>query len=214
VSPRAPDEPASNEFKQATHELNNLVAVLLGHVDALSRVIGEDPGLRRHVDALTEALRRSENVARKLSLIAGGGEAGPTPEATKEALRGTETVLLVDDEASLRTVTARFLGMNGYKVLEAGDAKEAQIVFNQSPRIDVVVTDAMMGEMSGFDLARALKVRAPALKVLFVSGHSPDELRRQSGTSEDLHILAKPFRPKDLLHRLRDMLDAGKASAG
>lgn len=205
-------------FRQATHELNNLVAVLMGHVDALSRALeGTDPR-RKHLESLQETLARSENVARRISLMASGQDAAQMLEAArpsdeKSALRGTETILLVDDEVSLRGVTGRFISMNGYKVMEAANAQEALAAFDKAP-VDILVTDMMMSGVGGVDLARRLRARKPDLKVVFLSGHSADEMRRQAGDAVPADFITKPFRPKDLLSRLRDILDSGCSARG
>ena len=139
----------------------------------------------------------------------------PLISASPVPLQGTETVLLVDDEASLRSVTGRFLGMNGYKVLEAGNAEEALAAFDGSDgAVDVLVTDLMMEGMNGAELARRLRGRRPTLKVLFLSGHGLAEMRRHTGDEPEENYLTKPFRPKDLVLRLRRLLDAATVDLG
>ncbi len=214
------DHAAPEELRRVAHELNNLVAVLLGQSEALARTLDAGDPRRKHMDALFDTLRRSEQSVRSLTAIISGTDpkllqlSPRSANASPEALWGTETVLLVDDEAALRSVTARFLGMNGYKVVEAGGADEALAAFDRAGgSVDVLVTDAMMGAVSGFDLAKSLRGRNASLKILFISGHSPDELRRTAGLGEDLAVLSKPFRPKELLHRLREMLDNGRETA-
>lgn len=210
-------EAALAAFRQATHELNNLVAVLMGHAEALSRACEAGDPRRRHVEALMETLARSEVTARRISAMASGQDAlqmldAARPTDGKEALWGTETVLLVDDEAALRGVTGRFMSMNGYKVVEAGNAEEALKAFEgPAASVDVLVTDMMMAGMGGVDLARKLRDRKPDLKVVFLSGHTAEEMRRQAGDAGPADFVTKPFRPKDLVTRLRDILDAAGA---
>jgi CheY-like chemotaxis protein len=216
MSSDASEKNAGAELRRVAHELNNLVAVLLGHAEALARSLDAAHPARKHVDSITEALARSSDASRRFSAILNGvdpAELGkvltPPVVSSQQALSGTETVLLADDEVALRGVTARFLSMNGYKVLEAANEAEARAAYERAGgAVDVVVADVMMGATSGLDLARSLRGKNPALKVLFVSGIRPADM-------DDRDFLPKPFRPRDLLKRLREILDEReKASSG
>jgi CheY-like chemotaxis protein len=207
-----PDNEAA-DVRRLIHELNNLLAVLHGHAEALSRSLdGEDPR-RKHLDGIYDVLNRSTESVRRVSAAINGCVPELTPlSAPPVSMQGTETVLLVDDEAALRAVTGRFLGMNGYKVLEAGNAEEALAKFDGvGAEVDALVTDLMMEGMNGAELARRLRDRRPGLKVLFLSGHGVAEMRRHTGEEPEENFLTKPFRPRDLLLRLRRVLDAATA---
>jgi CheY-like chemotaxis protein len=207
---KAAPEGEGGDLARAVHELNNLLAVMQGYAEGLSRAVGEDENCRRQMEALMEALQRSNGVARRISALARGRkpeEEGAAEAAQRGSVWGTETVLLVDDEEALRAVTGRFLGMNGYKVLEAGNAGEAVAAFERAGRVDVLVTDLMMPGVSGVDLARTLRERKPDLRVLYLSGHDMQQMKEHAGGAPGTGCLTKPFRPKDLLVRLRDILD-------
>ncbi|MBS1816520.1 MAG: PAS domain S-box protein [Acidobacteria bacterium] len=137
-------------------------------------------------------------------------EAEP-PTATEERVdtptrRGHETVLLVEDEDSVRKLARLALERAGYTVLVAENGAAALVVAeeHQAP-IDLLVTDVVMPEMRGPDLAQALRARRPGLKVLFMSGYVQDALDRADISEAD--FLLKPFTLKDLSQRVRAAID-------
>ncbi len=120
--------------------------------------------------------------------------------------RGTETILLVEDEPSVRKLTRVFLERNGYKVFDAPHALEALRLFELRQPIHLLLTDIVMPEgVSGLELASLLKARDPALKVIFVSGYSTEI----SGIDLDPKtvLLRKPCPPEEMLESVRDALD-------
>ena len=129
----------------------------------------------------------------------------PAPEA---APRGSETVLLVEDEPALRAVARRVLQRQGYTVLEAadGDAALALVATHQGP-LDLLVTDVVMPGLSGRDLADRLTAARPDLRVLFVSGYSGEALAHHGILDPDLAYLEKPFNPDALAIKVREVLD-------
>ena len=129
----------------------------------------------------------------------------PAPEA---APRGSETVLLVEDEPALRAVARRVLQRQGYAVLEAadGDAALALVATHQGP-LDLLVTDVVMPGLSGRDLADRLTAARPDLRVLFVSGYSGEALAHHGILDPDLAYLEKPFNPDALAIKVREVLD-------
>jgi CheY-like chemotaxis protein len=131
------------------------------------------------------------------------------PAETKSAL-----VLLVEDEERLRSPLVRGLRRSGYTVLEAESGPQALEVaeFHEGP-IDLVLTDVLMPGMSGRDLASRLRVRRPGLKVLYMSGHTQNEIRYQGVQEEGLAFLNKPFTIQKLLSTISHVLgtwDAGR----
>lgn len=121
------------------------------------------------------------------------------------------TVLLVDDEAAIRTLLSQSLRHSGYQLLEAASAADALAINNLSPApIDVLVSDIVMPEMSGLELARELSASNPQLKVLFMSGfyESPTNVKA------DWEFLQKPFSPRALCDRLARMCPLPPASSG
>jgi CheY-like chemotaxis protein len=123
--------------------------------------------------------------------------------------RGTESVLVVDDEPLLRALAVRTLGGAGYRCLEAADAAEAmQVVEREQGRLDLVVTDVVMPGMSGGSLGDQLAVTRPGLRVLYTSGYTDEDASRRGLLARGKPFLQKPFSPNDLAHRVREILDA------
>jgi len=122
--------------------------------------------------------------------------------------RGTETVLVVEDEPALLRLTKRSLEALGYTVLAASRPEEAlELAAAHAGPVHVLVTDVVLPGMNGRSLAELLLARAPNLKCLFVSGY-PDGAMGQSGeVDEDVHFLQKPFTPKALADKVREILE-------
>jgi two-component system cell cycle sensor histidine kinase/response regulator CckA len=124
---------------------------------------------------------------------------------------GTETVLLVEDEESIRRFAAEVLRASGYTVLEAPLPSSAiAMAESESGPIHVLLTDIVMPEMSGPDLAEAIKERHPATRPIFMSGYSNDAAVNQRLLEAGTAFLEKPFRPADLTRKVREVLE-GKA---
>ena len=122
--------------------------------------------------------------------------------------RGSETILLVEDEDEVRTVARRVLTEAGYTVLEAANASEAIEIFDRSrSEVSMLVSDVVMPGLNGHELSQILRRRAPTLRTLFVSGYSFDA-RGDSSGFDDESFLAKPYDPTDLARRVRSILDA------
>jgi len=117
---------------------------------------------------------------------------------------GTETILLVEDEEPLRHVFIDLLTQLGYRVLGAGSGKEAlDMALKHSGSIDVLVTDVLMPDLPGPELAVALRDTRPDMKVIFVSGGVTSEFKLAPGAS----LLMKPFTVKMLSAKLREILE-------
>jgi CheY-like chemotaxis protein len=129
----------------------------------------------------------------------------------REAPRGSETILLAEDDDALRSLGARVLGAFGYNVLVARTGSDAlRIVAEHVGPIDLVATDVVMPEMSGGQLVeRVLKAR-PGIRVLFMSGYTDDEVMRRGVIDGQTAFLQKPFTPDMLAHKVRAVLDAPK----
>lgn len=127
-------------------------------------------------------------------------------EAVKTSPDGT--ILVVDDEAAVRTLAWQILGSRGYQVLSAGDIAEALRLADAYPSvIHLLITDVMLGSESGVDLARAILVKRPETAVLYISGFSPDAIRAsQSDGAPDGGFLEKPFTPEGLIDCVRTVL--------
>jgi signal transduction histidine kinase len=121
--------------------------------------------------------------------------------------RGSETILLAEDDEVLRTLTARILTAQGYRVLEASDGVEAlRVAERHDGALDLLTTDMVMPSMGGHDLANELSARRPGLKVLFVSGYTDDAVGRGELQPGDA-FLQKPVDPRMLARKVRQVLD-------
>jgi CheY-like chemotaxis protein len=134
-----------------------------------------------------------------------------TEPASPTSRSGTETVLIVDDEAALRAVAARILGRSGYRVLTAGSGGEAlQLVERHDGPIDLLLSDVVMPGMSGPQLGERLRQRDPGLKLLFTSGYTDDVALRHGLGGDRLQFIPKPYSVADLTRKVREVLDAGR----
>ena len=133
--------------------------------------------------------------------------AGPAATADVSALRGDETILLVDDDPLLRQTVRRRLLMQGYTVLEAQDGEAAQRLWRPFPgRFDVLVTDVIMPKVVGPELAMALREDASQLPVVFMSAHLSQEGGNAPDADAQTALLGKPFTASELLHAVRRVL--------
>jgi CheY-like chemotaxis protein len=122
--------------------------------------------------------------------------------------RGSETVLLVEDEDGVRALSRHVLHGSGYTVLEARDGSEAVRVAGQHRgRIDLLMTDVIMPRMGGREAAERLVRLHPGLKVLFLSGYTDDAVVRHGILEAEVAFLQKPFSPASLAAKVREVLD-------
>jgi two-component system, cell cycle sensor histidine kinase and response regulator CckA len=134
-------------------------------------------------------------------------DAGPAPS-------GTETVLLVEDEAPVRAVALRALRALGYRVLEAADGDEALAVAKAyTAPIDLLVADVVMPRLGGIELARRLRAKRPRIRVLHVSGYIEPALREGPAVVPGAAFLYKPFLPEALARKVRELLDLPERDA-
>ncbi len=131
------------------------------------------------------------------------------PPAPTTPLAGQETILLVEDEAGVRLVTRKFLQKRGYTVLEAEHAEEAlQLCQQYAEQIDLLITDVIMPDISGPELAGQLSQLQPTLKILYISGYADEVLKEYKTPNQDFILLEKPFSSDVLASKVRQMLDA------
>ena len=130
--------------------------------------------------------------------------------AQREAPRGgSETLLLVEDEDSVRASVRRLLEWHGYRVIEAGNGSEALRIYEDDPEaIDLVLTDLAMPEMGGHELVAQLRAQNPALRVVFMSGYAETTIANNGAMPEGTGFVEKPFTVDTLMHQLREVLDA------
>jgi CheY-like chemotaxis protein len=123
---------------------------------------------------------------------------------------GSETVLLVEDESSVKRMVREILAKLGYTVLDAGDGQSALDVCGaQQAPIHLLVTDVVMPGMTGPDLARAVKILRPETKVIFMSGYTENSVLANDLIEPDANFLQKPFTPEEFAQRVRAVLDDG-----
>jgi len=143
----------------------------------------------------------------------GGAETGTAAPARPAAVPGgAETVLLVEDDDTIRSIARRALAEAGYAVLDAATPSAAlALARGHRGRIDVLVSDVLLPEQNGWDLCRALQVDRPGLPALFVSGYAGDRLDGRPLLPDDAVLLQKPFTPSQLLAGVRDALKRAPA---
>ncbi len=125
---------------------------------------------------------------------------------------GTETILLVEDEESLREVTREYLCSKGYSVVAACDADSAIAAAKKGPRtIDLLLTDVILPGSSGVQLAQRLACENPQLRVLYVSGYTADAVVHHGGPAVNFGFLSKPFSLSTLARKIRAVLDSERA---
>jgi two-component system cell cycle sensor histidine kinase/response regulator CckA len=133
----------------------------------------------------------------------------PRPKRTATAkLEGSETILLVEDEEALRTLLGRFFRLFGYNVLEARHGGEAMSICKRHQGlIHLLVTDVVMPRMSGPELADHAARLHPEMKVVYMSGYTDRDLAPYGALDPSKTIIPKPFRPMDLVKKVREFLD-------
>ncbi len=124
---------------------------------------------------------------------------------------GTETILLVEDEAPLRRMLEESLAHAGYRVLEASDGTDAIRRFEkQAGSIDLLLTDVVMPLVNGRQLAQRMTSAGPQMRVIYMSGYADDVIAYHGILDESTTLIQKPFSPASLLLKVREVLDAGK----
>ena len=132
--------------------------------------------------------------------------------ATSVAHAGDETILLVEDEAAILEMTTQMLEQLGYNVLAADTpGKAIRMARDHSGTIDLLLTDVVMPEMNGRDLAKNILSLYPEVKRLFMSGYTADVIAHQGVLDPGVHFVQKPFNTHTLTAKIRETLDADKA---
>ncbi len=135
----------------------------------------------------------------------------PAPAAVA---RGSEAILVVEDEQAVRTLIRNILEAHGYSVVEAHRGKEAlEILQQRAEPVDLMITDVVMPEMSGRELAEFATVLAPRMKVLYISGYTDDAIVNHGVLGSGVPFLQKPFTQEALTRKIRDLLDERRDTA-
>jgi len=134
------------------------------------------------------------------------GDARP-PGAAGET--GTETILVVEDEATVLGIATRILAAAGYTLLSASNGDDALRIAEQHPgKIHLVLTDVVMPRMSGREFAERISLARPGVRILFMSGYTDDTILHHGIVDEGTHFLGKPFTSNDLTRKVREVLGA------
>jgi PAS domain S-box-containing protein len=128
-------------------------------------------------------------------------------------LHGSETVLLVEDEEGVRKLARSILQRAGYRVLEATDSAHALLLAGEHGAIDLLLTDVVMPQMSGAEIATRVLAQRPGLKLLYMSGYTDNAVVLHGVLRSEAAFVQKPFTPAVLLSKVREVLDAPPAKA-
>jgi len=129
--------------------------------------------------------------------------------AEKTTMVGSETILIAEDDRDVRDLIESLLNDHGYSTLAATNGDEALKIASTHPvPIHLMITDVVMPNLNGSDVARKLTATRPAMKVLYVSGYTDDAIVHHGILDKDVHFLQKPFNTVELLRRVRQILDA------
>ncbi|MCI0489110.1 MAG: PAS domain S-box protein [Blastocatellia bacterium] len=141
-------------------------------------------------------------------LVETSSEASKTARAKAESVKGSETILLVEDEEAVRKLARLVLEMNSYSILEASNADEAITLYElHKGAIQLIITDIVMPGKSGGELISSLKLPSSETKILYMSGYTPDAIASRGVLDADVPFLRKPFTPADLTSKVREALD-------
>lgn len=135
--------------------------------------------------------------------------ASGAPEAVTEEVRGgSESILLVEDDKVLRTISKRMLVRLGYRVVSAENGEEAlELVRKAAAPADLLLTDVVLPGMGGQVVASHVRAAWPKVKILFASGYSSEVLERHQLLKSDTYLLRKPFTITELARKVRESLD-------
>jgi CheY-like chemotaxis protein len=198
------------------HDFNNLLMAILGYTELLLESRRPDDPDRSDLQQIQKAGQRAAALTQRL--LAYSRKQVPVPKEVdlNDAIRslrglrppagGRETILLVEDEDSVRRIVAAILRRDGYQVLEAATARDACAFFDRhGAEIDLLLSDVVMPDMNGPMLAQRLVGQRPELRILFISGHVNGESPIDSG-NPNVSFLSKPFQACALVTRVRELL--------
>jgi len=214
-------EQANKTASFVAHELNNLLTVIQINTEFLVESLENNPTSALELDEIQRASRRASILARQLlassrlerfdSTLAEATlkkkAAAKSMPAVERGPRVAETILLVEDEAAVRSLVKRILSQKGYRVLEASDGTIAlRLAAGHVGEIDLVLTDVLMPNLGGRGMFEELKELSPEMKVLFMSGNPKDDVFPEKSVAARTPYLQKPFTSEALLSEVRAAL--------
>jgi CheY-like chemotaxis protein len=217
-------EEANKIASFVAHELNNLLTVIQINTEFLLESSGENPESAEELEEIQRASRRASILARQLLAssrleafdprVAEGtltrkstGTPSKSRIVAEKSPRSAETILLVEDEAAVRSLAKKILTQRGYRVLEAADGAIAlRIAAGHVGEIDLVLTDVAMPNLGGRGMVEELKELSPSMRVLFMSGYPKEEIFPDKETAKVTPYLQKPFTGETLFLEVRGAL--------
>jgi PAS domain S-box-containing protein len=165
-------------------------------------------GIVRQADGAISAASPAGQGATFTILLPETNEACQTaaPVACVDQDRGSETVLIVEDEPQVRAIAVSMLKSRGYTVLEAADAAQALAVAGETPKIEMLVSDVVMPDLSGPEVASRIQMAHPEIRVLFMSGYTDEAVSRHGVNGGGVAFLQKPFTGRQLARKVREVL--------
>jgi len=146
----------------------------------------------------------------EVSAAAAFTSAGDNSSVAKGVTRGSETILLVEDEDAVRSLACRILEKHGYRILPAANGRDAmEIATREEGRIELVLTDIVMPGLNGRGLVERLSAIRPSIKSLYMSGYTDDDIVRRGFVEPSKSFLQKPFTSDALIQTVRKVLDEG-----
>jgi len=214
-------EQADKTAGYVAHELNNLLTVIQINTEFLLDAARDNPDSTEELADIQRAARRASVLARQLlassrhepfdAMVAEESlkkkAAAKSATATQNAPRVAETILLVEDEAAVRSLARKVLSQRGFRVLEASDGAIAlRIAASHVGEIDLVLTDVAMPNLGGRGMVEELRELSPALRVLFMSGYAREEVFTDKSSDSRTPYLQKPFTSDTLYSQVRAAL--------
>jgi hypothetical protein len=197
------------------HDFNNMLTAIMGYCEIVMMSFREDDPIFFHLEGIKKSADRAAAMTRQLLTfsrqqlpwteeVAGA----PGQAALSAPSLGSETVLVVEDEEILLELIKDALEMNGFRVLAANSAREAMdLCARHSAPIHLMLTDVVMPEKSGRELADALSALHPEMKILYMSGYTADATVVGGLVDAALPFIQKPFPPMDLVRKVRELID-------
>lgn len=218
-------EEANKTAGFVAHELNNLLTVIQINTEFLLESSSGNPTSTEELDEIQRASRRASILARQLLASSrlepfdrsvaeaalkkkSASRAGANAAAViDKPPRVAETILLVEDEAAVRSLVKRILSQKGYRVLEASDGAIAlRLAASHVGEIDLILTDVAMPNLGGRGMVEELQELSPGIRILFMSGIPKEDVFPEKGSATRVPYLQKPFTTETILSEVRAAL--------